>query len=226
MNSMREAFEDLIKDCYNAEKQLTKALPKIAKKCTHEELRNAINMHLGQTNEQIKLLDQVAKMCGFKTSGKVCRGMQGVIEEGDEHLREGKPSLVMDAVIIASCQKVEHYEICNYGTARAWAQQLGLNECVPLIEQILHQEEETDKKLNDLAMGGMNQEAIRSPELDGKAKGRAQSNGKSTGARSGSKTTAKAGSKSTSSSGSKSTSSKSKASSSKSSSPRGKVSVR
>ena len=170
-NSMREAFEDHIKDCYNAEKQLVKALPKMIKKCSNEQLRTALQMHLEETNGHVAKCEEIAKMCNFKPAGMVCHGMMGIIEEADEHMKECKSGALCDAVIIACGQKAEHYEISNYGTARAWAEQLGLNECVPLIEEILHQEEAADKKLNQIAEGGVNREAaMMAPEQkDGKA---------------------------------------------------------
>lgn len=198
MNSMQEAFEDLIKDIYNAEKQIEKALPKVMKKVSDGTLKQAMATHLEETKNQVKLVEEIAKQCGFKQTGKVCHGMMGIIEENTEHLTE-EPSAVLDAVIIAGAQKIEHYEICNYGTARAWAQQLGLNQVVPLIERILHEEEATDKKLNEIAMNMVNVEAMQQPEKSPKV---AKSNG------------------------SKSSSSKTSTSKSKSSSPRGKVSVR
>jgi ferritin-like metal-binding protein YciE len=210
---MREAFEDLIKDIHNAEKQIEKALPKVMKKVSDVNLRQAMAQHLEETKNQAKMVEEIAKRCGFKHTGKVCHGMMGIIEENTEHLGE-KPSPVLDAMIIAGAQKIEHYEICGYGTARAWAQQLGFNEVVPMIEQILHEEEATDKKLNDIAMSHVNMEAAQEPESNGKAS-------KSSASKSnGSKST------STKSSTSKSGSSKSSTSKSKSSTPRGKVSVR
>jgi ferritin-like metal-binding protein YciE len=198
MDSMREAFEDLIKDIHNAEKQIEKALPKVMKKVTDENLKQAMAKHLEETKNQAKMVEEIAKQCGFKHTGKVCHGMMGIIEENTEHLSE-KPSAVLDAMIICGAQKIEHYEIVGYGTARAWAQQLGFNQVVPMIEQILHEEEATDKKLNEIALNMVNQEAMQQPESEGKSSKASSS-----------KSNGKSGS----------------SSKSKSSTPRGKVSVR
>ncbi|MEZ0327071.1 MAG: ferritin-like domain-containing protein [Fimbriimonas sp.] len=209
---MKEAFEDLIKDIHNAEKQIEKALPKVIKKASDPGLVQALTNHLEETKNQSKMVEEVAKMCGFKHTGKVCHGMKGIIEEAAEHLGE-KPGPLLDAMIISAAQKVEHYEICGYGTAKAWAQQLGYNEAVPMIEQIEQQEKNADQKLNDIAMGRVNQEAMmQGSESNGK---------KSSSSKSSSGSSKNGGSKSGASS--KAVSSKS---SSKSSSPRGKVSVR
>ncbi len=160
MDSLKEAFEDLIKDAHNAEKQIIKALPKMIKKTSSTELRQGFELHLEQTNEHAKKLEEISQICGFKPTRKVCPAMKGLIEEADEHLKEGKPGPVLDAVMIAAAQKVEHYEICGYGTAKAWAEQLGYTEVVPIIQSILDQEEATNHKLNQLAEGGINRQAL------------------------------------------------------------------
>src|SRR4051812_39194290 len=105
MNSFSEAFEDLVKDMHNAEKQILKALPKMAKMATNEQLRQGFEEHLMQTEEHVRRLEQVAQSCGFKPTGKVCPAMQGLVEEAQEHMKEGKPGPLMDAVLIASAQK-------------------------------------------------------------------------------------------------------------------------
>lgn len=168
MNSLNELFEDSIKDIHNAEKQLLKALPKLAKSAQHPMLRRSIENHMVETEGQIKRLEEVARIGGFKPTGMVCKGMQGLIEEANEHMKEGKPGPVMDAEIIASAQKAEHYEICAYGTAKAWAEQLGMQECVMLLDQTLKEEEKTDQLLNRLAESEVNQMAARAPQEEPK----------------------------------------------------------
>lgn len=170
MSSFQDEFEDLIKDLHNAEKQLTKALPKMAKAATNEQLKAGFEEHLRQTEEHVKRLEQVAESCGFKPTGKMCPAMKGLIEEAEEHLKEGEPGPVLDAVLIASAQKVEHYEICSYGTARAWAELLGETEAVQLLQMTEQEEVQTDEKLNQLAEGGVNQEALNAPEMEEKPK--------------------------------------------------------
>ena len=192
MSSFQDEFEDLIKDMYNAEKQLIKALPKMAKAATNAQLRQGFEEHLQQTEGHVQRLEQVAQAGGFKPSGKVCPAMQGLVEEANEHIKEGEPGPVLDAVLIASAQKVEHYEICSYGTAKAWAELLGQQEAVQLLQQTLQEEEQTDEKLNQLAEGGINQEAMNAPEMEEKPKRRTparkstSSNGRSSSSRSGS----------------------------------------
>jgi ferritin-like metal-binding protein YciE len=167
MDSLKDAFEDLIKDIHSAEKQIEKALPKVIKKCTDETLRKSFEQHLEETENQTKMVEEIAKICGFKPTGKVCHGMVGIIEEAAEHLGE-EPSALLDANLIAAAQKVEHYEICNYGTAVAWAEQLKLKEVIPMLEQIKQEEEATDQKLNELALTRVNKMAAQMPESEEK----------------------------------------------------------
>jgi ferritin-like metal-binding protein YciE len=165
MNSLNEAFESLVKDIYNAEKQIQKALPKVIKKCSDQQLKSSLEQHLEETKDQIKKLEEMCKELGFKPTGEMCAGMQGIIEENEEHMSKGKVGPVMDAVIIAGAQKVEHYEICGYGTARAWAQQLGLNKSIiETINGILEQESQTDEKLSKMAESTINRQAMQAGE--------------------------------------------------------------
>src|ERR1044072_8667581 len=200
MDSFQEAFEDLIKDLHNAEKQLTKALPKMAKAATNEQLRAGFEEHLRQTEEHVKRLEQVAESCGYKPTGKMCPAMKGLVEEAEEHLKEGEPGPVMDAVLIACAQEEEHYEICSYGTACAWAELLGEQKAVQLLQTTEQEEMQTDEKLNQLALGGINQEACDAPAMEAKPKRRTATPRK----------TSSAGSKSSGSRG-RTTSSRSKA---------------
>ena len=167
MNSLNELFEDTVKDIYSGEKQALKGMQKMLKKTTDAKLKQTIETHIRETEEQIKQVEEVARMGGFKPSGKVCAGMKGVVEEADEHLKEFEKGPVLDAAIIACAQKVEHYEIANYGTARTWAEQLGMADCARILETILKQEETADELLNQCALGGVNEQAARS---DGSAK--------------------------------------------------------
>jgi ferritin-like metal-binding protein YciE len=160
MNSLNEAFEDLIKDLYSAEKQVEKALPKAAKAAESPELRAGFEEHRMQTQGHIQRLEQVAEICGFKPSGKVCKAAQGLIEEMDEIIKEGEPSPVTDAMLICGGQKFEHYEIASYGTAAAWAELMGSPECAQILSQTLQEEEQTDEKLNQMAESKVNKEAM------------------------------------------------------------------
>jgi ferritin-like metal-binding protein YciE len=217
MNTFNEAFEDLIKDMYNAEKQVLKALPKMAKNSTNPMLRQGFEKHQQQTEGQIQRLEQIAQMCGFKPAGKVCQAAKGLIEEVQEHLKESKPGPVMDAVLISGAQKFEHYEISGYGTARAWAELMGNQEVAQLIQQTLDEEEQTDEMLNQLAESKVNRDAFNAPPMsDGKAK----SSSRSSTSKSNGKASTSASRRTTSSAGktsSRSSGSKAKAGSSKSS---------
>jgi ferritin-like metal-binding protein YciE len=158
-NNLREALVDEIKDLYNAEKQLTKALPKMAKAATNGELREAFETHLEETQGQITRLERVFELLDEKPRGKHCAGMAGIIEEGNEKLEEDMEDAVMDACIIKSAQSAEHYEIGSYGTAIAWAEALELTEVAQILEETLSEEKATDEKLSALAESGINEAA-------------------------------------------------------------------
>jgi ferritin-like metal-binding protein YciE len=157
--SLQESLLDEVRDLYHAEKQLLKALPKMAKAATHEDLREAMETHLEETQEQVKRLEKVFSALGKKPSAKPCHGMLGIIEENMEKMQELDRGSVLDAVLIAGAQRVEHYEIGSYGTAVAWARLLGLNEVASLLEQTLEEEKATDKKLTALAEQEINLDA-------------------------------------------------------------------
>jgi ferritin-like metal-binding protein YciE len=157
--SLKELLVDNMKDMLDAEKQITRALPKMARKASSEELRAGLETHLRVTEEQIERLNQAFELLGEAARGKKCPGMQGLIEEGSEHMQEHDPGAGLDAVIIASAQKVEHYEMAAYGTMRTWATQLGLNEVAGLFEQTLEEEKMTDQQLTDLAESMVNPQA-------------------------------------------------------------------
>jgi ferritin-like metal-binding protein YciE len=148
---LRQIYLDELKDLYDAENQLVKALPKMAKGAESEELRSAFEDHLEQTREHVSRLERVFKSMGENPKGKKCKGMQGLIEEGNEQLGEDYDGEEMDAALIVAAQKVEHYEIAGYGSARTFASILGEEEAVSLLEQTLEEEKETDQKLTDIA---------------------------------------------------------------------------
>ena len=157
--SLQEMLVDELRDLYHAEKQLIRALPKMARAVTHDDLREAIEMHLEETREQATRLEEVFEALGEKVRAKPCPGMAGILEEGSELLQEHEPSATLDAAIIAGAQRVEHYEIGAYGTCAEWARLLGLDEVVSLLEQTLEEEKATDKKLTALAEQEINRTA-------------------------------------------------------------------
>jgi ferritin-like metal-binding protein YciE len=158
-----ESLEDLyvheLKDIYSAEKQITKALPKLIKAASSEELKGAFEEHLKQTEGQINRLEKIFERLGESTSGPKCEGMEGVLKEGEALLKEEASDEVLDAGIITSAQKVEHYEIASYGSLCTFAELLGHQEDAELLNQTLGEEKETDKKLTELAESGVNEEA-------------------------------------------------------------------
>jgi ferritin-like metal-binding protein YciE len=158
-DNLREALVEEIRDLYNAEKQLVKALPKMAKGAESDELREAFEEHLQETEGQVTRLERVFEMLEEKPRGKHCAGMAGIIEEGSEKLQEDMEGSVLDACLIGAAQKVEHYEICAYGTAIAWAEALGLSEVVDVLNESLEEEKAADEKLTALAESGINQAA-------------------------------------------------------------------
>jgi ferritin-like metal-binding protein YciE len=160
VKTMDELFLDEIRDLYDAEKQLTKALPKMAKASTSSQLRSAFEEHLNQTEGHVSRLEQVFESLGEKASGKKCEAMHGLVKEGDEIASETDESSVRDAGLIMAAQKVEHYEISAYGSARAHARMLGKSDIARLLEQTLQEEKEADQKLNDIAESMVNESAM------------------------------------------------------------------
>lgn len=149
--SMRELYINELKDLYNAETQLVKALPKMAKASSNQELRQAFEEHLRQTSEQVSRLEQIFEMLAEKPTGKKCLGMEGLVKEAAETLKEKYTDSVMDAALIGAAQRVEHYEIAGYGTVRAFAELLGEDQHIPLLQQTLDEEKKTDETLTQLA---------------------------------------------------------------------------
>jgi len=149
--SLRELYIDELRDLYNAETQLTKALPKMAKASSNNELRQAFEEHLRQTSEHVSRLEQIFESLEEKPTGKKCLGMEGLVKEGAETMRKDYKDAVMDAAIIGAAQRVKHYEIAGYGTVRDMAKLLGEDEHVSLLGLTLEEEKETDQKLTGLA---------------------------------------------------------------------------
>ena len=166
MPTFHELFEDGIKDAYNAEKQLIKALPKMAKLAKNPQLKQGFENHLQQTEGHARRIEQAAQALGFKPSGMVCKAMQGLVEEANEHTKGLKPSACTDAELIALAQKVEHYEIATYGTLCEWAKLMGHEEAYGLLQQNLTEEEQTDALLTQIAEGQVNQMAMEESGKD------------------------------------------------------------
>jgi ferritin-like metal-binding protein YciE len=158
-NELHKLFLDELADIYNAEQQLTKALPKLAKAAESDELREALEEHLEETEEHISRLEQVAESLNETLKRKTCKAMQGLIAEGDDIVKEQKNSSALDAGIIAACQKVEHYEIASYGTLAAWAEQMGHDEALKLLRQTEEEEATADEKLTEVAENIANERA-------------------------------------------------------------------
>jgi len=149
--SIRQLYVDELRDLYNAETQLVKALPKMAKASSNAELRQGFEEHLRQTSEHVSRLEQIFEALDEKPTGKKCLGMDGLVKEAAETMRENYEDAAMDAAIIGAAQRVEHYEIAGYGTVRTLAQLLGETGHVTLLEQTLEEEKQTDQKLTNLS---------------------------------------------------------------------------
>jgi len=165
LDTLQKLYIDELRDLYNAENQLLKALPKMAKAASSEELKNAFEKHLEQTETHVERLENIFEQLDQTPKGKTCRAMKGLIEEGSEILKEeGDPS-VLDAGIIVAAQKVEHYEIAGYGSVRTFAELLGQNKAVELLQTTLDEESEANELLNGLAESIVNPEALMEGEL-------------------------------------------------------------
>jgi ferritin-like metal-binding protein YciE len=164
-SGLRELYLDELRDLYNAENQLVKALPKMAKASTNEELREGFEQHLEQTKGHVQRLEQIFEAMDENPTGKKCAGMEGLVKEGSEVMDEDFEGAVMDAALIGAAQRVEHYEIAAYGTVVAFAEQLGESEHTSLLKQTLEEEKETDEKLTTLSEG-INSEANSEAESE------------------------------------------------------------
>ena len=160
LDNLRKLYVEELRDLYNAENQLVKALPKMAKGASSEELKQAFEDHLEQTEGHVERLEEIFKGLDESPKGKTCKAMKGLVEEGSEILEEEGEDSVLDAGIIAAAQKVEHYEIASYGTVRTFAQLLGEDEAAELLQETLDEEGEADKLLNQLAQEIVNPEAL------------------------------------------------------------------
>ena len=167
VNSLRELLVEELRDIYDAEKRLTKALPKISKASSHDELKSAIDAHLEETREHVIRLEQAFKALDTPARAKTCAAMKGLIEEGDEHAGEDYADEgLRDAAIIGSAQRVEHYEIAAYGTAIAHAKLLELDDVVALLESTLEEEKAADSKLTEIAESVVNLDASAADDGD------------------------------------------------------------
>jgi ferritin-like metal-binding protein YciE len=165
-DTLQDLLVETLRDTYNAEKQLVKALPKMAKAATSDELQAAFTDHLEVTRQQVTRLEQVFQELDVPVRGKHCVAMEGLIEEGKEIMEEDHDPDVMDAGIIAAAQKVEHYEIAAYGTLRTWAEMLGFTRAAALLQQSLDEESDADEKLSQLAMTRVNVRAEEGSDDD------------------------------------------------------------
>jgi ferritin-like metal-binding protein YciE len=160
MTSLEDLFLHELKDLYSAENQMVKALPKMAKNASSPELKRSIEMHLEQTREHVERLKQIFDKLDAAPGRHKCKGMEGLIAEGEDLMKEDVDGEVLDAGLIGSAQRIEHYEIAAYGTARAHAEQLGNSQAAKLLQRTLDEEGETDKKLTRLAESLVNKEAV------------------------------------------------------------------
>jgi len=186
IDSLKTLLEEELKDIYSAEKQLLKALPKMAKNVASEELKAALEEHIEVTQGQVERLEEVFELLGKPAKAKTCKAMQGLVEEASEIMEEDAEDAVLDAAIIGAAQKVEHYEIASYGTARTWARLCGEEEAADLLQETLDEEGEADKRLTYLAERFVNQEAEAengSSNGSGKSSGSKKSSGKSGGSK-------------------------------------------
>ncbi|MFG1191020.1 YciE/YciF ferroxidase family protein [Xanthobacter flavus] len=157
--SLQDLFSETLKDIYYAEKQILRALPKMAKSAQSEELKAAFLTHQEQTEGQIERLEQVFDMLGKAARGKHCPAIVGIVDEGKEIMEDFAGTDALDAGLLSAAQAVEHYEIARYGTLKTWAAQLGLADAVPLLDATLKEEKETDQLLSRLAASGVNKKA-------------------------------------------------------------------
>lgn len=158
--SLQELYVEELKDLYSAESQILKALPKMEKAATSPDLKAAFREHLEQTKGHAARLEQIFETMGKGPKGKFCKGMQGLLEEGDEIIKEGEDPSVLDAALISAAQRVEHYEMAGYGTCRTYAETLGDKVAAKLLQETLDEEQATDKKLTQLAEGKINKNAM------------------------------------------------------------------
>jgi ferritin-like metal-binding protein YciE len=161
MSTLEDLYHGQIKDLYDAEHRILEALPKMEKEATSQELKDAINNHYAETEKQVERLERIFENHGMEPKREACKAMKGLIEEGESELKEWKgDDYVKDAAIIAAAQRVEHYEISGYGSAKTFAQMLGFQEDIRLLDETLEEEKNADTLLTDVALSGVNQDAI------------------------------------------------------------------
>jgi ferritin-like metal-binding protein YciE len=161
LESLHDLYLSELADLYSAEEQIVKALPKMIEKAQNPELRQALEDHLEETRGHVERLEQVFEMHGENLEKQKCKGMEGVLKEGDELVGKDAPPSVRDAAIISAAQRVEHYEMAAYGTVRTWAEQLGYEKAAAVLQETLDEEMTADEKLTDIAAGAVNLEAVR-----------------------------------------------------------------
>jgi ferritin-like metal-binding protein YciE len=166
MDSLQELLVDELKDLYSAENQLLKALPKMAKKASSEQLKEAFTGHLKETEGHVKRLQQIAKLLEIDLGGKKCHAMQGLVEEGSEVLEEDGPEAVIDAALIGAARRVEHYEMAAYCATRGMAEELGNDQVAKLLEETVNEEEAADEKLKAIAQDEVLPKAAQDEESD------------------------------------------------------------
>jgi ferritin-like metal-binding protein YciE len=159
VKTLNNLFEDTLKDIYYAENKILKALPKMAKAAHSDELRTAFQKHLKETEGQVSRLEKVFKLVDLTPRGKKCEAIEGILEEGAEIIKEFKGAPALDAGLVSAAQAVEHYEIARYGTLKRWAEQLGLNDAIKLLDATLTEEKNTDEALTELAETMINEHA-------------------------------------------------------------------
>jgi len=164
--TLKSLLIDELRDIYHAERQLVRALPKLAKAATSPDLREALESHLAETEEQVSRVEQAFAMLNEAAKTKTCAGMMGIVEEGSELIKESDKGAALDAGIIAGAQRAEHYEMAAYGSLMAWARALGHDDVAELLSASLEEEKAADKKLTELAEAGLNQAAASSSESD------------------------------------------------------------
>ena len=164
VNSLKQLYVEELKDAYDAEHQIVKALPKIIKAASTPKLREALQAHLEQTKGHVQRLEQIFDVLGEPAKAKKCDGLRGILDEGEKTISDGEQGPVLDAGLIAGAQRVEHYEMAAYGSLKTWAEELGESRAVQLLEKTLNEEKEADKKLTEVANSTVNAEASRAGE--------------------------------------------------------------
>ena len=164
--TLKSLLIDELRDIYHAERQLVRALPKLAKAATSPDLREALESHLAETEEQVSRVEQAFELLNEAAKTKTCAGMMGIVEEGSELIKEGDKGAALDAGIIAGAQRAEHYEMAAYGSLMAWARALGHDDVAELLSASLEEEKAADKKLTELAEAGLNDAAASASESD------------------------------------------------------------